>query len=264
MNRLSISLLVGMLLTSPAFAEPAAEAPQPSAAALEIEKAAQLENRGEYLEAQKLYESLLQDSALAGEEKMQIQEKYESLNLRLLFSKFETPDSAVHTVASGDNLYEIAKKYKTTIELVKKSNGLQKDTIYPGMKLKVETGTLAVHVDRSDNVLTIFLNDKAIKHYRVATGVEATSTPLGQFQIMNKLENPTWFKAGAIVPPDSPENILGTRWLGFDHPGYGIHGTTLPESIGKHATSGCVRMLNHEVEELYAILPVGTKVTISE
>ena len=65
-----------------------------------------------------------------------------------------------------------------------------------------------------------------------------------------------------VIPADSPDNILGSRWMGFDLPGYGIHGTTEPESIGKSCTQGCVRMLNSEVEELYDIVPVGTEVTI--
>jgi lipoprotein-anchoring transpeptidase ErfK/SrfK len=71
-----------------------------------------------------------------------------------------------------------------------------------------------------------------------------------------------WYKDGAAVPPGSPENILGTRWMGLSKEGYGIHGTTEPGSLGKQATAGCVRMLNAEVEELYGILPEGTEVTI--
>ncbi|MGE5197528.1 MAG: L,D-transpeptidase, partial [Deltaproteobacteria bacterium] len=82
------------------------------------------------------------------------------------------------------------------------------------------------------------------------------------FKIINKLANPTWFKAGAIVPADSPENVLGTRWLGFDLAGYGIHGTKDPQSLGKQVTQGCVRLSNSEVEELYTIVPEGTEVTI--
>ena len=79
---------------------------------------------------------------------------------------------------------------------------------------------------------------------------------------MNKQVNPTWFKAGAVVPPDSPENILGTRWMGFDLKSYGIHGTTDPDALGKQVTAGCVRMRNSEVEELYDIAPIGTEVTM--
>jgi len=50
--------------------------------------------------------------------------------------------------------------------------------------------------------------------------------------------------------------------MGFDLAGFGIHGTTEPQTLGRQVTQGCVRMLNAEVEELYAIVPVGTEVTI--
>ena len=71
-------------------------------------------------------------------------------------------------------------------------------------------------------------------------------------------------KQKASGAPDSPENILGTRWLGISYPGYGIHGTTIPESLGSQSTSGCIRMLNEEVEELYSIVPYGTEVEIKD
>jgi lipoprotein-anchoring transpeptidase ErfK/SrfK len=85
---------------------------------------------------------------------------------------------------------------------------------------------------------------------------------VGTFKIVNKLPNPTWFKAGAVLPSDSPENILGSRWLGLDKKGYGIHGTTMPQDLGKQVTAGCVRMKNEEVEELYDIVGTGTEVTV--
>lgn len=89
-------------------------------------------------------------------------------------------------------------------------------------------------------------------------------TPVGKFKIVNKLPNPTWFKSGAIVPPQSAENVLGTRWMGFDLAGYGIHGTIEPKDLGKQVTQGCVRLSNADVEEIYSIIPVGTEVTIIE
>lgn len=175
----------------------------------------------------------------------------------------QTAESQIHTVQPGDTLYEIAQKYKTTVEFLMISNALKDAVIYPDMKLKVIAGTFSVQVDKSDNILTLFLNGQPVKHYRVATGA-GDSTPAGEFRIVNKLENPTWFKAGAIVPPGSPENLLGTRWLGFDKPGYGIHGTKEPESIGQYVSHGCVRLLNEEVEELYNLLPAGTQATITD
>jgi len=46
--------------------------------------------------------------------------------------------------------------------------------------------------------------------------------------------------------------------------GYGIHGTWEPETIGKAASAGCIRLLNSEIEELFNLVPLGTEVTIAE
>jgi lipoprotein-anchoring transpeptidase ErfK/SrfK len=100
-----------------------------------------------------------------------------------------------------------------------------------------------------------------VKTYHVSTGAN-NCTPVGNFKIDNKVVNPTWYTLGSVVPPDSPKNILGSRWLGLSAKGYGIHGTTEPQSIGKQVTSGCIRMKNAEVEELYQIVPEGTEVVI--
>lgn len=228
-----------------------------------VQEARKLQKEGKYIKAQKIYETALEDASLEKQDKRWIRRQVEDLNMKILFSKFETEDSQLHTVAAGDSLYAIAKKYHTTIGLVKKTNGLKKDVIIPGMKLKVVKGDFSILIDKSSNVLYLKLNDKLLKRYRVATGTE-NGTPAGEFTITSKLENPTWYKAGAVIPPGAPENSLGTRWLGFDYPGYGIHGTTEPQTIGKQVTSGCVRLVNEQVEELYIIVPEGTKVTIKD
>ncbi|HOW60034.1 MAG TPA: L,D-transpeptidase family protein [Candidatus Omnitrophota bacterium] len=180
-----------------------------------------------------------------------------------LFSKEGNEGSIIYTVKPGDNLYVLALKNHTTVDLIKKINGLTSDTIYPQMKLKIQTAPFSIYVTKTKNTLTLFTNGEAIKEYSVATGKNG-STPVGTFKITTKLMNPTWFKTGAILPPESPENALGTRWLGFDKPAYGIHGTIDPQSIGKQASEGCIRMLNEQVEELYSMVPVGTQVTIQE
>ncbi len=223
-----------------------------------------LVSEGQYLSAAKAYEKKLEDPNLVKGEAKKIRDQYENLNIKMLFSRSESPASEFYTVKEGDNLYKIAKQYNTTTALVKRSNGLSKNTIFPGMKLKVIKGEFKIRVDKSENLMTLFLNGKPLKNFKVATGME-NGTPAGQFKIIAKLENPTWYKtAGIVIPPGNPENSLGTRWLGFDYPGYGIHGTTEPESIGKQSTSGCVRMLNRDVEKLYDIVPYGTVVTITD
>lgn len=189
------------------------------------------------------------------------QKKIDYLNIKLLFSPTLTSKSISYQIKPGDTLTKIAREYKTTVDLIKKSNGLSDDKIFPGRKIKVWTTAFTVVVDRSQNLLMLKSDEEVIKTYIVSTGIN-NSTPLGTFKIANKLTDPTWFKAGAVVPSGSAENILGTRWLGFDLAGYGIHGTIEPQNLGRQVTQGCVRMANSDVEELYTILPLGTEVTI--
>lgn len=226
------------------------------------EKAKGLVEKGAYLEAKYVYESLLQGKEL-GARRASIRREYEDLQIKILFSPLATADTLFHPVVSGETLSEIAKRYGTTVELLKKSNGLPSDMIYPGMKLKVTQARFSIKVTKRRNRLTLLADGEPLKTYRVATG-EGGSTPAGVFKIVNKLEHPTWFHAGEVLAPHSPQNILGTRWLGFDLPGYGIHGTTLPETLGTHSSRGCIRMHNQDVEEIYALLPRGTEVTVTE
>lgn len=222
-----------------------------------------LEEAGNLIGARDKYRSLLTQAEIDSQVKKEAQAELENLNVNILFSPVETEDSLTYEVKPGDNLFNIAKKYGTTIGLIKKSNQLSSDIIRPGMKLKISKAKYSIVVDKSDNTLELFSDGMILKTYSVGTG-ENNSTPVGQFTIDNKLENPTWYNAGTVVPPDSSDNILGTRWMGFSFHGYGIHGTTLPETIGKQASSGCVRMRNDEVEELYTVVPLGTEVTVKD
>lgn len=228
-----------------------------------FQNALELENKGELLAARDAFKSLLVSFvSRAGIE--EVQKKLEGLNMRILQSAINVPgETEVYVVEPGDVLSMIADQYRTSVEFIKRQNGLKTDVIRPNQRLRIWTGRLSVLVDKSQNLLTLRSNGEVIKTFQVSTGKE-NITPVGNFKIINKLVDPAWTHEGKVYPSSSPENILGTRWLGFDVPGYGIHGTTQPESIGQQATAGCVRMLNREVEELYGLLPLGTEVTIMD
>ncbi len=191
----------------------------------------------------------------------EIQKILWDVNVRILFSPIKTQGTIIYEVKKGDTLYKIAKKFNTTVELIKKSNNIKNSAIRPGDKLKVITSKFSVVVDKSKNTLSLKEEEEILKIYAVSTGAN-NSTPVGTFKITNKLIDPPWYKDGAVVAAESPDNILGSRWMGLSAKGYGIHGTTQPESIGKQVTAGCVRMRNKDVEELYSILPVGVEVMI--
>lgn len=218
------------------------------------------EGQQQLVEAQSMYRTLLErfpDSSLI----TKTQERLGNVNVALLFSPMVTDQDGVHEVRPGDTLGKIASAYGTTVDFIKRSNGLKSDIIRPNQKLKVPKGRFGIVVDKSQNQLLLTENNQFIKTYPVATGKD-NSTPVGTFKIVTKIPNPVWYTQGAVVPPESPENILGTRWLGIDKQGYGIHGSVDSTSIGHQVTAGCVRMTNSDVEELFDIVPVGTEVTI--
>ncbi|BDG62293.1 L,D-transpeptidase family protein [Caldinitratiruptor microaerophilus] len=111
-------------------------------------------------------------------------------------------------------------------------------------------GTLEVAIDLSRFRLTVLVNGYPYRSYPVGIGTGRTPSPVGEWRVIHKAKN--W--GGGF----------GTRWLGLDVPWgiYGIHGTNQPGSIGRRASHGCIRMLNRHVEELYEIVPRGTRVVI--
>ena len=192
---------------------------------------------------------------------LEVQEKLGRFNIEILFSPIITDKDAVYEVEPGDTLSKIAKKFGTTVDLIKASNSLKSDTIHANSKLKISRVTYKILIDKSQNLLTILSNGNIIKAYTVSTG-ENNSTPVGNFSIVNRIKDPPWYTKGKVIPSESPDNILGSRWLGLSKEGYGIHGTVDPESVGRQATEGCIRMLNSDVVELFTIIPIGTEVTI--
>jgi hypothetical protein len=100
-----------------------------------------------------------------------------------------------------------------------------------------------------------------LNKYRIGTGRDH-KTPLGEFVVEDKLENPTWYNPdGGIVEPDDPENPLGEYWLGLGNH-IGIHGTNDPSTIGRAASRGCIHLGDSEIEEVFSLLSTGSKVLI--
>jgi hypothetical protein len=112
-----------------------------------------------------------------------------------------------------------------------------------------------------DHKLALIADGRVVKVYSVATGAEESPTPSGEYQIVNRLTSPTYYHPGKVIGPGD-DNPLGTRWMGLNAPHLGIHGTNVPNSIGKPASHGCVRMSRKDLEELFELMRVGDTVVI--
>jgi lipoprotein-anchoring transpeptidase ErfK/SrfK len=124
-------------------------------------------------------------------------------------------------------------------------------------------------ITRSTNTLRLYDGPSLVRTFSVATGQAIYPTPAGLWQIMDMQRDPWWYPpvqdewAKGLKPvPPGPSNPLGTRWMGLNAPGVGIHGTDAPTSIGYSASHGCIRMQVPDAEWLFEQVHVGTPVVI--
>lgn len=112
-----------------------------------------------------------------------------------------------------------------------------------------ESKELFIFIDLTKRVLYFFKDGEQLKKYNIAIGTNKNPSPIGLFKIIEKGD---WGKG------------FGGRWMGLNVPWgtYGIHGTTRPDSIGRAASHGCIRMRNRDAAELYNMVKYGTAVEI--
>lgn len=116
-------------------------------------------------------------------------------------------------------------------------------------------------VSLPDRKLALFENGKLVRVYSVAVGKPSTPSPTGTFTIVSRVANPTYYHKGEVIAAGKG-NPVGTRWMGLSAKGYGIHGTNQPKSIGKAASTGCIRVGKRDLEELFRMVEVGDTVEI--
>lgn len=133
----------------------------------------------------------------------------------------------------------------------------------------------SLRIEKEASRLYLYKDGWLMKSYKVSTGKMPWYTPEGSFQIVNKMPYPKG---------RDPEAPMGTRWMGLSVPfekdergnkwdggedprspvgqKFGIHGTNDESTIGTHASGGCIRMYNQDVNELYDLVDIGTPVQI--
>jgi lipoprotein-anchoring transpeptidase ErfK/SrfK len=147
------------------------------------------------------------------------------------------------------------------------ASGFRRGKIVP-FEADYAPGTIVVSA-RHKKLYYVLGNGRAVQ-YRVATAKPGFEWS-GVHKVSAKVRWPDWrppeemrrrrpelpeFMAGG------PENPLGARAIYLGSSIYRIHGTNEPSSIGKAASSGCIRMLNGDVEELYRNVKLGATVVV--
>jgi lipoprotein-anchoring transpeptidase ErfK/SrfK len=133
---------------------------------------------------------------------------------------------------------------------------------------KKSKGSIIIN-SKTNELFYVLGEGKAVK-YRVATARKGFEWK-GTHKVSSKTTWPDWRPPTEmrVRHPELPtfmkggkKNPLGARAMYLGSSIYRIHGTNEPKSIGKSASSGCIRMLNDDVTELYTLVKVGTEVTM--
>jgi len=156
------------------------------------------------------------------------------------------------------------QRVKRAAEKVLLFFGLMALMLVPGSSENLPTpgkSNRLVLVSIPDRKLALLENGKIVKIYRVAVGAVISPSPSGEFEIVNRITNPTYYHPHVVIPAGA-NSPIGTRWLGLNKKGYGIHGTNEPRSVGRAASHGCIRMKNSDMEQFFRLVRVADRVEI--
>ena len=188
-----------------------------------------------------------------------------------------------YTVAGGDSLWSITGHFTMNRRLFDALNPLpDPDQLRPGMRLRISDRHIVprhpangIVIDLAARSLYWFERGTVKGRFPVGIGRSDWATPPGRYRIVGRREDPVWHVPPSIqqemrahgepvtaVVPAGPDNPLGKYWIQLSAPGYGLHGTNAPASIGKYTSHGCLRLLPEHIARLYREAPDGTPVEV--
>jgi LysM repeat protein len=169
--------------------------------------------------------------------------------------------SPPHVVQPGETLEQIGERYDVPWQLLAKVNGVRDpQQIRPGQELKVLRGPFnaVIHLDRFE--LTLMLHGRYAGRFPIGIGQDNQLLE-GSYLVRDKTVNPTYYCGGRVVDADDPNNPLGERQIGLGNQ-VSLHGTNNPQSIGRFGGPGCIALNNRDIEDLFDILSINSRVVV--
>lgn len=192
---------------------------------------------------------------------------------------------------------ETALEYETILELVAEkshSHPLLIQKLNPGMNwTNIAVGTVLKLPDVSYPVPTnkaefivIHLTHKFLEAFDAETNLllhcpcsiaaKVEKRPVGSLKVKAIAPNPNYTFDPAVFPESAeaqalgrklilqpgPNNPVGVAWISLDRPGYGMHGTPVPEQVGRTESHGCFRLANWDAAYLIKLVSIGTPVEV--
>lgn len=185
----------------------------------------------------------------------------------------------------GEDLSELGRRFDVGYYEMREANPrLDKSgVIAPWAKVVIPTQFVLPPGPRKGIVINLaelrlfyyFPDGKRVLTEPVGIGKEGWETPLGVTEVISKVKDPAWrptervkedaLTQGYVLPdvwPAGPDNPLGKYMMRLGWRTYLIHGTNRPKGVGKRSSAGCIRMFPEDIEKLFSLVKLGTKVRV--
>ena len=202
-----------------------------------------------------------------------------------LYREGETVIGYVQTYKANNNesLIEIARKYDLGYNEIADANP-DLEPFVPGEGTSIEIPTSWILPDvTSYECIVINLSEMRLYYFfieggsrfvttfPIGIGKEGNNTPTGNFRVIEKIVNPSWYVPESIkkekpylpkVLPPGPDNPLGSHAIRLSSRTILIHGTNKPWGVGRRVSHGCIRLYPEDIPKLFELVPEGSPVTI--
>jgi LysM repeat protein len=226
----------------------------------EFEAAAKLRQDGKIPEARAALATYIQKyptSSRAEEAKDLLGE----INIDIFLSRTPSPEKQEYVVQAGDVINKVARKMKTTPELIMRMNNMSGTMLHIGEHLLISHPDFAMVVQRKQNLLTLLNHGGFFKQYHV----REAKLPAKASKVQTKVVEVMAFRDGKRVGFGTKEFIGSTRWIRLGSQAYTIY--SMPDSA--HATvqpppPQGIGLAAADVEELSSLVNKQTQVTITD
>ena len=216
-----------------------------------FEKAASLERAGDFEGARAAWSEYIQtfpDAPRAGQAKVALGK----LNTAMLLSPRPGPEKATYVVARGDSLVKVASKYKSSPELIFRTNNLDSINLQVGQQLVIPRLDTSLSIDRKAGTVTVLNKGQFFKEYHT----RAMKIPPGAAP--TKVSDKFALQGSNRVAFGEKNYAGSERWIMLGSGGLAIRG--IPE--GSDSPPPGIILLQEEMEEIFLLVSRGTPVTI--
>lgn len=134
----------------------------------------------------------------------------------------------------------------------------------------------SVRISLGRREVTVFgFDGNLMALFPCSIALNKSQRPSGEIHVINTAINPNYLydprlfnapstETAKLSIPPGPNNPVGMAWIGLSLPGYGMHGTPVPERIGEAASHGCFRLSNWNALKLIQLVEIGTPIVVEE